>query len=166
MSKLYELLYDITITEEDGEVYEMLINQDKDGQRIYLSAFYMVIDFPVSDAEKTIDGHVGVYNEQGTSGAHLVNLWTNKVTSTTVKKYFFVNGRMENGMWCDIWKTSQDKDNKDANPTKIFSNHSSLVTSLNRSRMEFRIKFGNSAHFFDVGTRIRIFGVKLGGNNI
>lgn len=166
MGKTYELLYDETIA-EGTERYERLINQDKDGQPLNLSAFYMVINFPVSDAEKTIDGHVGAYNAQGTGNSiHLINLWTSKVTSTTAAKYFFVSGRYANGVWYDVWKSLQIQNNKDDSVSKVFGNHTSLVTNLNRSRMEFRIKFGNNSHFFDVGTRIRIFGVKLGGNDI
>lgn len=161
MTKTYELLHEVVIAEDN--LSELTISQDSDGQPLNIKAFYLYIKFPISTAEKTLDGRIWCKNKSGYT-MDLLNFWTSKVTSTTADKYFFASGRVENGMWCDVWKSSQTGNGKDTNVTKVFFNHTAMLTRC-YTMPTFILKF-TSGNVFDVGTTIRIYGVRAGEENL
>lgn len=161
----YELLYEETLQED---VLEKYIRLEEDKQPYGLKAFYLYIKFPVTEAARTLDGHVNFTNEARTSAIGLVNCYTNNVTSNTVEKHFYISGKFENGSWYDVWKSSQADpsgrpgagNGKDASVTKVFSNHTNMITMVGCNYLsEIKIKF-TSSNMLNIGTVIKLYGVK------
>ena len=157
-SKTFELINSIEIT-ESGVTNEVNIITDSDGDTIELEAFYLFIDFPISTEEKTLDGYMQFINE-GNAALTLLNFYASKTTNTTAKRYYFASGRVEYGMWCDVWKSLQTKNDKDDQVTKTFFNHSEMPIKLNCTKLRTcKLKF-TSGKTFDTGTKIYLYGVR------
>lgn len=157
LAKTYELLHEVEITEETTE---LKISQDMNGQPLDVSAFYLFIEFPVSTAEKTLDSGMSIKKKGTNLSYSLMNFYTSKATSTTAVKYFFASGRMENGMWCDLWKSSQTSNTKDTSATKTFTNFSDMAIKLNYSLIgTVNVKF-SGGNKLDIGTKVKLYGVR------
>lgn len=159
--KKYEELVSIEVTEEISEV---LISLDDDGNPLDVNAFYLFVEFPKSTTAKTLDGGISVGGESPYYYIALLNLFTSNAVSASETKYLFASGRLENGMWVDVWKSSQTKNNKDANVTKVFFNHSLMAERMDYYNIrEIKMKFYSSSGTppkFDVGTKIKLYGVR------
>lgn len=159
-NKTYGLLYEEEITKADTA--QVKITADKDGNPLDLKAFYLFIEFPQSTEDKVLDGRIVFTDGQYT--LYLLNTFTNKAVSASATQYWFANGRLENGMWTDVWKSVQTKNNRDANVTKVFFNHSNMVTYKNCSilkeiQLDFYKKDATPPNF-DIGTKIKLYGVR------